>query len=232
MPASRSADRYSWAADLDMPMACPAARGRGAPRGTSTRISTGSDLRGHAGDHRERSPGRSCGERAALVQLPDVGQPLPESAPGLLPGSGRSGGGDLAGALQDRAGRGVTLADDLAPADRGACRCRTSGRAGSASSAAPSRCRSSPAWPPEYSEMSGSSFSAPTAWRASESRASMPYTTVDRLTRTPEPPVQVDGGPLPGQDQDDGGLALLGRPGTPGAWWRPRCCRSRRSRRS
>ena len=49
----------------------------------------------------------------ALVQLADVGQPLPETAPGLLPGSGRSGGGDLAGALQDRAGGRVTAGDDL-----------------------------------------------------------------------------------------------------------------------
>ena len=48
-----------------------------------------------------------------------------------------------------------------------------------------------PASPPEYSAMSGISFSAPTAWRLSESRASIPVTTVDRLIRTPAPPVQV-----------------------------------------
>ena len=80
--------------------------------------------------------------------------------------------------------------------------------------------------------MSGISFSAPTAWRVSESRASMPCTTVDRLTRTPEPPVRCGGGPLAGQDQADRATCAAWRPGTPGAWWRPRCCRSRRSRRS
>ena len=39
--------------------------------------------------------------------------------------------------------------------------------------------------------MSGISFSAPTAWRVSESRASTPMTIVDRLIRTPDPPVHV-----------------------------------------
>ncbi|HME65795.1 MAG TPA: hypothetical protein VKG61_12980 [Streptosporangiaceae bacterium] len=34
---------------------------------------------------------------------------FPETAPGLLAGSGRGGSGDLAGALQDRAGVRVRL---------------------------------------------------------------------------------------------------------------------------
>jgi hypothetical protein len=57
--------------------------------------------------------------------------------------------------------------------------------------------------------MFGISFSAPTAWRLSESRASRPVTTVDRSIRTPDPPVHVAVASWAGQDQADRGLALL-----------------------
>jgi len=48
-------------------------------------------------------------ERAPLVPLAGVREAFPETAPGLLAGSGRGGSGDLAGALQDRAGVRVRL---------------------------------------------------------------------------------------------------------------------------
>ena len=189
-----------------MPRASPAAAAESGPlaRTRTSPATTSGGTPGTAG-----SAPRPGGERAALVQLADVSEPLPETAPGLLPGSGRSGGGDLAGALQDRAGGRVTLADDLPllvpdPAD--------------VEPAAPGQDLLGPD-APDLEEpglapavlgdvgdlVLGADRMA--AFRIPGQHAGHHRGQVDPHPGATGP---GGGGPLPGEDQDDGCLALLG----------------------
>ena len=192
------------------------------------------DLGGDAGDRPGSGPGAGAGGgRPASFSSLAWASRSRRALPGCSRGAAGAGSGDPAAPSRTGRARRVALADDLLAAGRRSCRCRTSRPRGQdLLGLAHPRSGSSPASPREYSAMSGISFSAPTACRVSESRASMPMTTVDRLTRTPAPPVHVGGGPLPGQDQADRGLALLGGQELQDLGSRPRCCRSRPPRRS